>query len=265
MSALKHRTDFMALISVSGANPNGDPCSGGIPRTDSRGFGVISQVCIRRKLRDRLAEAGEKILVSPPEYPGDTLAKRICRLTRDGGLSQRACAEWYDVRAFGQVFAIPGISASGVRGAVTLQQAVSVQPVRIVQTGITCCIPSTDTSHRSRIGFTRTVEYGLYLLKGSVNAYISMRNGFTQEDCEKLRTALIHIFDNDCSAARPAGSMELKRLYWWEHSGALGEYSPAKVFGSVSVRPLVKETLRFEDYKIIHTPLPRLEPVVFEG
>ena len=54
---LADRIDFMELISVSGANPNGDPAKLGMPRTDSRGFGVISPVCIRRKLRDRLSES----------------------------------------------------------------------------------------------------------------------------------------------------------------------------------------------------------------
>ncbi|MGN1339530.1 MAG: type I-C CRISPR-associated protein Cas7/Csd2 [Oscillospiraceae bacterium] len=264
MSALEHRVDFMALISVTGANPNGDPCGGGVPRTDSRGCGVITPVCIKRKLRDRLGEAGENILVSPPEGRGDSLAARIRWLPRGSELTWRACAEWYDVRAFGQVFAFPGVSATGIKGAVTLQQAVSVCPLKIVRTGITRCIANTE-NNRSSMGFIRTVDYGLYLLKGSVNAYIARKNGFTQEDCWKLRAALLHIFDNDCSASRPAGSMELSRLYWWEHSCALGDYPPAKVFGSVSVRPLIDQPLRFQDHEVIHTPLPGLDPEIYEG
>lgn len=266
MPALAHRTDFLALISVSSANPNGDPCGGGAPRTDSRGFGIISPVCIKRKLRDRLAEAGENILVSPPEYPGDALAKRVRQLPRGGDFTQRACAEWFDVRAFGQVFAFPGVNAPGIKGAVTVQQAVSVRPVRVVQTGLTRCISSTESTRKNgNIGFTKTVEYGLYVLKGSVNAYTAMKNGFSDEDAQKLRRALIHIFNNDCSAARPAGSMELKRLFWWEHSCALGDYSPAKVFDTVRVKPLSPEPLCFGEYEVLHTPLPGLMPEIFEG
>lgn len=266
MPSLAHRTDFLALISVSGANPNGDPCGGGAPRTDNRGYGVISPVCIKRKLRDRLEEMGEDILVSPPKCPGDSLARRTAILPRGGDISRRACEQWFDVRAFGQVFAFSGINAPGIKGAVTVQQAVSLRPVRIVQTGITRCISGTDTLRKNgNIGFTKTVEYGLYVLKGSVNVYTAAKTGFSGEDCEKLKQALLHIFDNDCSAARPAGSMELKRLFWWEHSCALGDYSPARVFGTVKARPLTPEPLRFEDHEIVHTPLPGLSPEIFEG
>lgn len=109
---LAYRIDFMELISVSGANPNGDPAKLGMPRTDSRGFGVISPVCIRRKLRDRLSEMGECILVSPSGSRGDVLAWRASALAPGRDYTARACEKWYDVRAFGQVFAFPELHAS---------------------------------------------------------------------------------------------------------------------------------------------------------
>ena len=51
MSILKNKIDFVALASVEMANPNGDPLIGNRPRTDYEGFGEISDVCIKRKLR----------------------------------------------------------------------------------------------------------------------------------------------------------------------------------------------------------------------
>ncbi len=266
MPALDHRIDFLALISVSGANPNGDPCGGGAPRTDSKGRGIISAVCIKRKLRDRLAEMGEDILVSPPDYPGDALSKRARQIPKGAGFAGRACQKWFDVRAFGQVFAFAGADAAGIKGAVTVQQAVSLQPVNIIRTGITRCISNSENSRsKGNIGFKKTVEYGLYVLKGSINAYAAMKNGFTPADAEKLRLALIHIFDGDSSAARPAGSMELKKLFWWEHDSALGSFAPAKVFGTVTAKPLTNKPGKYEDYQIIHTPLPGLTPEIYEG
>lgn len=263
MPALAHRIDFMAFISVSGANPNGDPRRSGIPRTDSSGRGVISTVCIKRKLRDRLAEMGEDIFVSPPEYPGDNLAKRAAALPKGFDYAKRACEKWFDVRCFGQVFAFPGIKSPGIKGAVTIQQAVSLHPVEINQTSITRCISGSQNSCAGSVGFISSVKYGLYVLKGSVNAYTAEKTGFSREDCEKLRQAIIHIFDNDSSAARPAGSMELNRLYWWEHSSALGDHSPAKVFGTVRAELLNSEPLCFEDYRLIHEPLPGLMPEIY--
>lgn len=269
MAVLRHRIDFMALISVSRANPNGDPLHSGRPRIDSDGFGVISSVCIRRKLRDRLAEMGENILITPPEYEGDVLAKRAAQLP--GGVtgvnySQRACAYWYDVRAFGQVFAFPGIHASGVKGAVSVQSAFSADPVKLGSTKIVCCISTSEKiKEKPMLGSVHFVDYGLYILRGSVSAYAAMKNGFTVEDLEKLRRAILHIFDNDGSALRPVGSMQMKRLYWWEHNNMAGQYSPAKVFDTVRVeRDVPGYPMKFEDYRIIHTPLDGLTPEIFE-
>ncbi len=252
---LNHRIDFQALITVDSANPNGDPMKKGLPRTDSLGRGVISAVCIRRKLRNALAEMGQPILISPPESSGDDLAWRLSTLAScpDGDIPAEACRKWYDVRAFGQLFSVRKMHAPGVRGAVSLQPAVSVCPVRLVSTGITCCLPA---SERAAMGFKSTVEHGLYILRGSVIPGIAEKNGFTLTDCELLRKALLRFPDFDCSTSRPAGSMEVRRLYWWEHPGKLGVCSPARVFSSVSVQPLKERPLCFEDYAVLYTPIP---------
>lgn len=253
---LAGRIDFMELIAVSGANPNGDPACWGKPRTDSRDFGVISPVCIRRKLRDRLSEMGESILVSPPKFRGDTLAKRVAEVAPGEGHSLRACQRWYDVRAFGQVFAFPDMHAPGIKGAVTIQQAYSVLPVRVAEMKITRCIRNSDERRGTQMGSLHFVEHGLYVIKGSINAYSAARTGFTEQDAEKLRQALLHIYDNDSSASRPAGSMEAERLYWWQHSTMGGECSPGTVFRSVDIAPQCEEPRRFEDYSISHSALP---------
>lgn len=139
MPQLKHRIDLALLISVDNANPNGDPLNRGLPRRDRFGRGVISAVCIKRKLRNALEQMGQEILISPPEYPGDDLAHRLSDVSRRSDMKDEACRRWFDVRAFGQTFAVRGCNFSGIRGAVSLQSAVSVCPVRIVNQGITSC------------------------------------------------------------------------------------------------------------------------------
>lgn len=265
MPPTTHRTDFLALISVSRANPNGDPLHGGRPRTDRAGHGLISPVCVKRKLRDRLGEMGAEILISPPCVPGDSLALRAARIKSGSDYTKRACERWYDVRAFGQVFAFSGAHYPSVKGAVSLQEALSLHPVRLCREGITRCICSSANAQRnSEIGFRQFVEYGLYTLCGSVNAYAAAKTGFSNEDCEMLRLALLRMFDNDSSAARPAGSMAVKRLFWWEHSGMIGRYPPDRVFKTVKAELLCSGTpLCFEDYRIIHEPLPDLNPEIY--
>ena len=46
MSTLEKKIDFVAFVSVTMANGNGDPLNGNRPRTDYNGFGEISDVCI---------------------------------------------------------------------------------------------------------------------------------------------------------------------------------------------------------------------------
>ena len=53
MGELKGKIDFVLLISATNANPNGDPLNGNQPRISIDGFGEISDVCIKRKIRNR--------------------------------------------------------------------------------------------------------------------------------------------------------------------------------------------------------------------
>lgn len=58
---LEHKIDFAVLVTVTNANPNGDPLNGNRPRENYDGYGEISDVCIKRKIRNRLQDMGEKI------------------------------------------------------------------------------------------------------------------------------------------------------------------------------------------------------------
>ena len=70
MSTLEKKIDFVAFVSVTMANGNGDPLNGNRPRTDYNGFGEISDVCIKRKIRNRMQDPGHKIFVQS-EYRSD--------------------------------------------------------------------------------------------------------------------------------------------------------------------------------------------------
>lgn len=261
------KTDFMALISVNGANPNGDPLCGGRPRTDINGNGLITNVCIKRKLRDRLEEMGEDILVSPPRFVKDSINHRMIRLkcSAPSELYTAACGKWFDVRAFGQVFALPRRSGTvDIRGPVIIQHSLSLHPVEIIDMPITRCIGASKGKDHGTIGFSSIVRFGLYAVKGTICAAIAEKTGFDRTDAEKLKYALCHIFDNDTSNARPDGSMILQRLYWWEHSSASRTPSAA-VYNSVKIR--LKDgcvTPRcFEDYIIDEQPPEGLSPEIY--
>ena len=65
------KIDFEVIISTTDANPNGDPLSGNRPRINSKGLGEISDVCIKRKIRNRLQDMGERIFVQSDDKCDD--------------------------------------------------------------------------------------------------------------------------------------------------------------------------------------------------
>lgn len=264
---LLHKTDFMALISVSGANPNGDPLCGGRPRTDNDGYGIITDVCIKRKLRDRLSDMGEDILITPQRSCSDSISKRISAAKAQN--SAELCRRFYDVRAFGQVVAISRspLHTEGIRGAVSIGHAFSLHPVDIIELPITRCINSVTAKGRGSdtLGFKSFIRYGLYQLRGSVNVHYAKKNGFSRQDKDKFIKALATLFQSDISSARPEGSMAIERLYVWQHSSAYGDIPSHKVVGSVNIqlRDGIEKPLCFEDYEITEQPISGLSPDIY--
>ena len=74
MAALKEKIDFALVFTAKNANPNGDPLDGNRPRTTYNGLGEVSDVCLKRKLRNRLLDEGQNIFVQSDERSreGDT-------------------------------------------------------------------------------------------------------------------------------------------------------------------------------------------------
>lgn len=109
MSSLSHKIDFAVILHVRHANPNGDPLNGNRPRTDYNGLGEITDVCLKRKMRDRLMDAGELIFVQSDDRKKDdatSLSDRAAKALKGdfGGaqMAKKACETWFDVRAFGR-------------------------------------------------------------------------------------------------------------------------------------------------------------------
>lgn len=108
---------------------------------------------------------------------------------------------------------------------------------------------------------------------GSINCQLAEKTGFTEEDAELIHEALKTLFENDSSSARPDGSMEVCRVYWWKHNCKFGQYPSAKVHRSLHVTPkedkiLANSNLPFvltDYYDITVDPLEGLTPDVYDG
>ena len=91
MAALEHKIDFLALVSVTKANGNGDPLNGNRPRVDYNGIGEISDVCIKRKIRNRMQDMGYAIFVQSDDRCSDgfkSLSERASGCRNQGNQRQ---------------------------------------------------------------------------------------------------------------------------------------------------------------------------------
>ena len=280
MSRLSTKIDFAVLFTVNKANPNGDPLNGNRPREDYDGMGEVSDVCIKRKIRNRLQDMGQCIYVQSAERSDDgakslrdraKLIPELCKAEKEKNseqFAQIACDKWIDVRSFGQVFAFKGDSVSvGVRGPVSIQTAVSVDPIDITTMQITKSVngEAKEGKASDTMGSKNRVEFGLYVVRGSINCQLAEKTGFSDEDAGLIKEALISLFENDASSARPDGSMEVHKVYWWKHNCAAGQYSSAKVQRSLKIEKTVEFPKKFEDYSIRIEALDGLIPEKYEG
>jgi len=276
--SLKNKIDFAVVIRVKNANPNGDPLNGNRPRTDYEGFGEISDVCLKRKIRNRMLAEGAEVFVQSADNNVDGMLSLKARAeseewglgkdvfdskkTSNEKLTKLACAKWLDTRSFGQLFAFKtkaGGLSLGIRGPVTIQSAYSVEPVNIVSSQIAKSVNGVEdkkAKSSDTLGMKHRVDSAVYVTYGAMSPQLAVRTGFDADDAQAIKDALLMLFEGDASSARPEGSMSVEKLVWWEHDSGLGKYSSAKVHGSLSVAP---------DGSLEIQELEGLVPEVLEG
>lgn len=287
MATLSNKIDFAVILTVKHANPNGDPLNGNRPRVTYEGFGEISDVAIKRKIRNRLMDMGQNIFVQSDDNRIDnyhSLRERADAVLKDIDPNKdkkkyidTACQTWLDVRAFGQLFAFKrseegseGVSI-GIRGPVSIHSAFSVAPVldRSSSIQITKSVSGDPSEKRGSdtMGMKHRVDHGVYVFYGSMNPQLASKTGFSNGDASLIKKALCTLFVNDESSARPAGSMTVHKVYWWEHNSPNGQYSSAKVHRllNIKVKDGIDEPKSIDDYLIELGELPGLKYDSLDG
>ena len=272
--AIRNRYDFVILFDVENGNPNGDPDAGNMPRIDPEtGLGLVTDVCLKRKIRNyveivREGEPGYGIYIkdSVPlnrsdarayEYLGVTDVKKAKKDDPDLDRKIRdfMCRNFYDIRTFGAVmttFVKAALNCGQVRGPVQLGFARSVDPIVPQEVTITRVAITTEADAERKgteMGRKYIVPYGLYRAEGFVSANLARKTtGFSEDDLALLWQAIIHMFDEDRSAAR--GKMVVRELIVFRHSGELGDAPAYKLFDAVQVKKTVDVPRRYQDYEV---------------
>ncbi len=284
METLQNKIDFAVIVCVNNANPNGDPLNGNRPRVNYDGLGELSDVCIKRKIRNRLMQSGYSVFVQSDDNRVDdyrSLKNRAegvlknVSMKDDTKYREAACKQWIDVRSFGQVFAYSGKEnesgvSIGIRGPVSIHPAFSVAPVlnRVTSTQITKSVSGEGDGTKKAsdtMGMKHRVDHGVYVFYGSMNPQLATKTGFSGADATSIKEALTTLFRNDASSARPEGSMEVYKVYWWQHNTNNGQYSSAKVHRLLEVQAKIDDPKSMKDYTISLKTLPDLKCEEIDG
>lgn len=289
-NTINHRYDFVLLFDVINGNPNGDPDAGNAPRIDPEtGHGLVSDVCIKRKIRNFVNLAKTDAETGQPAPGYDVYIKHQGVLNRQherayealeldpkdkkalGNNQEKArawmCQTFFDVRMFGAVMSTE-INCGQVRGPVQFAFARSVDPIASLEQSITRKAVTTEREASSQIekhgqitgtmGRKEIVPYALYEAHGFISPHLAADTGFSNDDLEILWQSLVMMFEHDRSASR--GEMATRKLTVFEHESMLGNAHAHALFERVTIERKNKETpaRAFSDYAVAvnQTDLP---------
>lgn len=272
MTAVQNRYDFVFFFDVANGNPNGDPDAGNLPRMDPEtGCGLVSDVSIKRKIRNFVADAhegqtGQAIYVTENAILNDQHRKAYAAIRKDDDKIQKAkalspkddkeaaalrawmCANFFDIRTFGAVMST-GINCGQVRGPLQFTFGRSEEAIMPLEISITRMAATNEAEKKKRdgasedddkrgdnrtMGRKHIVPYGLYRVHGFLNAKLAQKTGFTEADLALLKDAFNRMYDLDRSAAR--GEMAARRCIAFKHDSDLGNAPAHKLFERVTVR-----------------------------
>ncbi len=252
--ALNNAYQFVMLFDVENGNPNGDPDAGNTPRIDPEtNMGIITDVCLKRKIRNYVElakenEQGYEILIKMDRALNTkfTEAYEVLSLPlKQKGKNENdlmkaqkyICQRYFDVRTFGAVMSTGEDPCGIVRGPVQINFAKSISPVYIQDITITRQAKTTlDRSEKggSEMGRKSIIPYALYRGEGYVSASLANKvTDLSEEDLEVLWEAILHMFEEDHSAAR--GKMCMRKLYIFKHSNILGSCPSHILFDKIKV------------------------------
>lgn len=264
------RVDALFFLSVNNCNPNGDPDNGNRPRQDEEtGHGLITNVSHKRHIRDTISlmhpdekglgiyysaktildhklmegykelglgikkpKKGSKDEEEETEEVGAKASDQVAMLVA----AHMALQNW-DIRAFGAVMSSKVANGGQVRGPLQVSYSRSIDPVVIVEDGISRQSFQTEreaeTSHHiGTFGSKWRVLYGLYMGEIFYMPAFAKKTGFAVRDFDTFWEAMTHLYEYTRSSGRDGIGME--QVVVFQHDNALGRAASHKLFRMVN-------------------------------
>lgn len=231
------RATGLLVIEVVNSNPNGDPDRESDPRQRPNGYGEISPVSFKRKLRDLLDDHDAPFFKALPEkFSGN--AERYSILEHRGRDIKQIQAErgkdpsnfldsefvqkYWDARIFGNTLLENGGDKGFIKtGAVQFGMGVSVAPIDTIRQTNTnkAGVQEGKNAGMAPLAY-RIVEHGVYCMPFFVNPNYASKSGCTVDDIELLKLLIPHAYEQNRSAIRP--DVRIRHAWYIEHKNILG-------------------------------------------
>jgi len=267
------RATGLLIIEAVNSNPNGDPDRESDPRQRPTGYGEISPVSFKRKLRDLLEDADGMFFKSLPEvYSTNSENYRILEfrgrdrneIKNEMGKDVSKFAEsvfvkkYWDARVFGNTFLEKDGDKGFIKtGVVQFGVGVSISPVSIVRHTNTnkAGVEEGKTAGMAPLAF-RVVEHGVYVMPFFVNPNYAKKSGCSVADIELLKYLIPCAYDLNRSAIRP--DIRLRHAWFMEHKNSLGSCPDYLLFEALTPKRkgnAAEPSTSWADYDVV-TLLP---------
>lgn len=200
------KSEILFLYEAAYSIPNGDPFTGEQRYDDETKKILVSDVRIKRYIRDQIAAAHpEEIFVlndlaaaAASEKSGDPesgAAARARVLAKDG-MTLELFTNLFDVRLFGGIVTAKkgAINLTGPVQFALLNPSLNKVDLRMHQN--TSVFASSTEKTRGAIGTTTVVPYALLQIHGWINPFSAEKTKLQPKDIERMFTALWHGINN---------------------------------------------------------------------
>lgn len=203
-------SEMLFIYDATMCNPNGDPDDENRPRMDyERERNLVSDVRLKRYIRDYLQDRGYEIFVAKPEDQTVNATQRLKNLIEDNGKEKdinlnkvdKEGIHWLlskliDVRLFGATMPIKSEDSKGssltFTGPVQFNWGYSLNKVRLVDSnGITSHFGSEEGKTQGAMGKDYRVYYSLLAFHGVISGNRAKLTDVSEEDIRLLDEALL--------------------------------------------------------------------------
>ena len=199
-SKVENRFEIIFLYDVEEGNPNGDPLNENRPRIDEQtGENIVTDVRLKRTVRDYLDSKGENIFIKASENENGTLLSReeMVEKALDSDIGDSTKSEirdelldqYLDVRLFGATISVEDHSFA-LTGPVQFKIGRSLHEVDTRYTQQSVTIPSEKGKEQGTFADRYDLPYSLISFYGIVNENAADYTNLKREDVYKLADGL---------------------------------------------------------------------------